>query len=120
MKHRLGSSHLPFMLIEEEINEDWEPIIGQEYMIEYSWKDKKTNFLIGRFSSVWFGYNFHWFWSGSSLQLSMNSKIGPNPDWKRFKRVWKFIRLDISCSCSSSSQSSTNKEEFLKDDDVEV
>jgi len=79
----------PFDLEEEKVDENWEPQLGQEYLILYDWgDDHPPNILVGHFSTVWFGYRFNWFWGASSLQLSTND-IGTNPDWKNFKRVFK-------------------------------
>jgi hypothetical protein len=80
---------LPFKLEEVKINEKWRPDICKKYLIEYQWNkpDDPPHYIIGSFSSTWFGYTFHWFWAASSLQLSTRPQSN---DWKRFKRVWEF------------------------------
>lgn len=101
MKHSHRHSHLhkpkkinlPFALIEETVDKDFRPEKGQEYMIEhlYDTSNKEdSNILIGKFSEVWYGFNFHWYWSASSLQLSTQDY---SDDYKNFKRIWKLIRL---------------------------
>lgn len=103
---------LPFELIKETVNEKWEPKIGQEYLVEYQFRrDKNSEFLVGRFSKVWFGYSLHWFWSASSLQLSMDN-AGSNPDWKRFKNIWKLTR--------KKDKKIQKKYEFLTKNDVNI
>jgi len=96
-------SILPFSLKEVEVNENWKPELNQEYLVQYSWSDRKDGsnhrkedrYIIGKFNTTSFGYTFHWFWSASSLQLSVKGKsalLYPD-DYKRFKRVWEFYRL---------------------------
>lgn len=83
----------PFEL--KEVNhteEGWEPDTDKEYLIQYRWKkDKKSIFLMGSFSSVWFGYTFHWFWGASTLQLATDDKTGR--DIENFIGIWEVIRL---------------------------
>jgi len=134
MKHSHSHLHnpiylpdLPFNLEEEDIDKDWEPEIGQEYMIIHSWKDDDApNILVGKFSPVWFGWNFHFFWGANSLQLSTESY---SDDWKRFKQVFKLTRQHIIFSSNSASSTSNSlsslpeplpNEEFLEKSDVEL
>ena len=78
---------LPIQITEVEVDENWEPDITKQYIIEFKWNYKdKSWWLIGRFRKVWFGYTFHWPWSASSLQLSKNN----SDDWKNYKRVYVF------------------------------
>ena len=84
---------LQIQITEVHIDENWEPDLDKQYIVEYQWKkDDKSWWLIGRFHPVWFGYTFHWPWSASSLQLSIKGKslIKTPDDWKQFKRVYIF------------------------------
>jgi hypothetical protein len=81
----------PFTLEEEVLNPEWEPELNQEYLVQYKFKgEEDSTFLIGRFSKVWFGYNFNWFWGASSLQLSTQSH---SKDIENFLGVWKLVRI---------------------------
>ncbi len=84
--------NLPIQITEQEINEDWKPELGKQYIIEYQWKKGDSNWIIGQFFDVWFGYTFHWFWGASSLQLGIKGKsiLKYPEDWKNFKRVYLF------------------------------
>lgn len=83
---------LPIQITEIEVDEKWEPELGKQYIIEYQWKKGDSHWIIGHFTPVWFGYNFHWYWGASSLQLSIGGKgaTKTSDDWKRFKRVYLF------------------------------
>lgn len=89
-KH-LKQISLPFVFIEQTVDKNFRPEVGQEYMIEHQYNnDKKSNILIGQFSSQWYGFVFRWYWTASSLQLSTEPY---SDDYKNFKRIWKLIRL---------------------------
>ena len=87
------SAEMPFILHEvNHTEEGWKPNLGKEYLVQYRWKgEKKSVFLVGSFSKVWFGYTFHWFWGASSLQLSTNSSS--DYDLRRFVGIWEVERL---------------------------
>jgi len=84
----------PFNLTKvEHLEEGWEPDIYKEYLVQYRWrKAKRSIFLVGSFSKVWFGYTFHWYWGASSLQLSMREQ-GINKDIEYFMGIWEVERL---------------------------
>ena len=80
--------NLPIQVTEIEVNKDWRPEVGKQYIIEYQWTNKKESWwLIGTFSPVWFGFTFHWPWSAANLQLSTEPYSN---DWESFKRVYEF------------------------------
>jgi len=87
-------SYFPFRFVRIEIGPTWIPDTEQEYLVEHAWSDdKKSAYVIGQFRRSRKGlYNFHWVWSASSFQLSIDSAKCVNPDWKRFRNIWKFIR----------------------------
>ena len=84
--------NLPIQITEQKIDENWRPEKGQQYIVEYRWKNGNINWIIGKFHEVWFGYTFHWFWSASNLQLSIGGKgsLKVSDDYKKFKRVYLF------------------------------
>jgi hypothetical protein len=104
--------NLPFNLKEENVNENWEPDLHQEYLVVYDWHKGNPEILIGKFSKTWYGFTFRWCWSASSLQLSTNNKNGSNPDWKHFKQVFKLTRKSIPLS--------NENENFITNKDIEI
>jgi len=85
---------MPFNLTKvDHLEEGWEPDLDKEYLVQYRWKsDKRSIFLVGSFSEVWYGYTFHWFWGASSLQLSTYNK-NYTRDFEQFVGIWELERL---------------------------
>jgi len=91
---------LPFRLEKvEDFGPDWNPELKDdygrvEYLVEHRYNnDKKSKFAVGVFS--WVRDRFYNFYSGMvAYQLSQDHPKCPNPDWKRFKNVWRFYRED--------------------------
>jgi hypothetical protein len=103
-------TRLPFELKEIENIENWTPNIKKEYLVQYKWDNNKSFFIIGKFSSVWFGFTFNWLWSHSSLQFSTGKF---SQDRESFERIWEFIRLEDECiSCIDES--------LLSDKDIQI
>ena len=60
-------------------------ILDEYYLAEVRWKDdKESTYILGKFDRQWYGLNFDWFWSASSLQFD-----APGYNNSKWKRLWK-------------------------------
>lgn len=112
--------NLPFVLKEVKVPKSWsepdpwKPNTDKTYLIEYYIysPNRKPTYMLGNFHKTWYGFSFHWFWSASSLQLSVND----DRDLKYFQRIWEF---HINNNGDLDNNDSDN-EEYITDDDIEI